>query len=172
MWRGDERRARWQRCARAPAESIDLCRLGARRSMRSVSFSIVHVTLGRVPCPAVPGRDRGECGLAGCGPRSRCCCCSRASCSCLCSKIWLRTRFCMAPAASGSAASSRPSTITSTRTSTRVPGMTVDTLPFSTFTFTIICHPLLSPLTVRFNGAATNSRQMASQKGYKVRSKY
>ena len=42
-----------------PAESIDLCRVGALRSIRSVSLSIAHVTFGRVPwlvAPAVDGR--------------------------------------------------------------------------------------------------------------------
>ena len=32
-----------------PADSIDLWRLGAFRSMRSVSLSMAHVTFGRAP---------------------------------------------------------------------------------------------------------------------------
>ena len=39
-----------------PADSIDLCLLGALSSIRSVSLSIAHVTFGRVACPAVLGR--------------------------------------------------------------------------------------------------------------------
>ena len=40
----------------SPADSIDLCRFGALSSIRSVSLSIAHVTLGRVLAPAVVGR--------------------------------------------------------------------------------------------------------------------
>ena len=75
---------------RAPAESIDLCRLGALSIMRSVSLSIAHVTLGRVPvtAPAVHGRVwRGE----WCSSRPACACCCCVSCACRsCSWAWRR----------------------------------------------------------------------------------
>ena len=53
--------------ADGPADSIDLCRLGARRSMRSVSFSIAHVTLGRAAWPAVTGRRGLWCSMRAVG---------------------------------------------------------------------------------------------------------